>query len=89
MFYKQLSNSYTPISLEKTLLKCSGFDEKPAEITNSCEVPGYPAVKVSAPANFAHFRYYTDIQCKSIIYMLDYNIVLWSIRNKNSEKILR
>ena len=45
--------------------------------------------KVSAPANFAHFRYYTDIQCKSIIYMLDNNIVLWSIRNKNSENIIR
>ena len=46
MFYKQLSNSYGPISPEKTLLKCSRFDEKPAEITNSCEVPGYPAVKL-------------------------------------------
>ena len=48
MFYKQLSNSYGPISPEKTLLKCSRFDEKPAEITNSCEVPGYPAVKLSS-----------------------------------------
>ena len=48
MFYKQLSNSYGPISPEKTLLKCSCFDEKPAEITNSCEVPGYPAVKRSS-----------------------------------------
>ena len=48
MFYKQLSNSYGPISPEKTLLKCSHFDEKPAEITNSCEVPGYPAVKLSS-----------------------------------------
>ena len=38
-----LSNSYGPISPEKTLLKCSHFDEKPTEITNSCEVPGYPA----------------------------------------------
>ena len=25
--------------------------------------------KVSAPANFAHFRYYTNIQCKSIFYI--------------------
>ena len=48
MFYKQFSNSYGPISPEKTLLKCSRFDEKPAEITNSCEVPGYPAVKLSS-----------------------------------------
>ena len=48
MFFKQLSNSYTPITFEKTSLKCSGFDEKPAEITNSCEVPGYPAVKLSS-----------------------------------------
>ena len=48
MFYKQLSNSYGPISPEKTWLKCSRFDEKPAEITNSCEVPGYPAVKLSS-----------------------------------------
>ena len=48
MFYKQLSNSYGPISPEKTLLKWSRFDEKPAEITNSCEVPGYPAVKLSS-----------------------------------------
>ena len=48
MVYKQLSNSYGPISPEKTLLKCSRFDEKPAEITNSCEVPGYPAVKLSS-----------------------------------------
>ena len=46
-------------------------------------------VKVSAPANSAHFRWYTDIQCKRIIYMLDNNIVLWSIRNKTSEKIVR
>ena len=40
MFYTQLPNSYMygPISPEKTLLKCSRFDEKPAEITNSCEV---------------------------------------------------
>ena len=30
------------------LLKCSRFDEKPAESTNSCEVPGYPAVKLSS-----------------------------------------
>ena len=48
MFYKQLSNSYGPISLKKTLLKCSRFDGKPAENTNSCEVPGYPAVKLSS-----------------------------------------
>ena len=48
MFHKQLSNSYGPISPEKTLLKCSRFNEKPAEITNSCEVPGYPAVKLSS-----------------------------------------
>ena len=48
MFYKQLSNSYGPISPEKTLLKWSRFDEKPAEITNSCEVPGCPAVKLSS-----------------------------------------
>ena len=48
MFYNQLSNSYGPISPEKTLLKCSHFDEKPPEITNSCEVPGYPAVKLSS-----------------------------------------
>ena len=48
MFFKQLSNSYGPISREKTLLKCSRFDEKPAEITNSCELPGYPAVKFSS-----------------------------------------
>ena len=51
MFYKQLSNSYGPISPEKTLLKCSHFDQKPAEITditNSCEVPGYPAVELSS-----------------------------------------
>ena len=47
------------------------------------------SLKVSALANFAHFRWYTDIQCKSIIYMLDNNIVLWSIRNKTSEKIVR
>ena len=47
------------------------------------------SLKVSAPANSAHFRWYTDIQCKSIIYMLDNNIVLWSIRNKSSEKIVR
>ena len=46
-------------------------------------------VKVSAPANSAHFRWYTDIQCKSIIYMLDNNIAFWSIRNKTSEKIVR
>ena len=45
--------------------------------------------KVSAPANSAHFRWYTDIQCKSIIYMLDNNIAFWSIRNKTSEKIVR
>ena len=45
--------------------------------------------KVSALANFAHVRYYTDIQCKSIIYMLDSNIVLWAIRIKKSEKIIR
>ena len=43
-----LSNSYGPVSPEKTLLKCSCFDKKPAEITNSCEVPGYPAVKLSS-----------------------------------------
>ena len=46
-----LSNSYGPILPEKTLLKCSCFDEKPAEITDittSCEVPGYPAVKLSS-----------------------------------------
>ena len=48
MFYKQLSNSYGPISPEKTLLKCSCFDEKPAEITNSCEVQGYPVVKLTS-----------------------------------------
>ena len=48
MFYKQLSNSYGLISPEKTLLKCSRFDKKPAEITNNCEVPGYPAVKPSS-----------------------------------------
>ena len=51
MFYKQLSNSYGPISPEKTLLKCSRFDEKSAQITditNSCEVPGYPALKLSS-----------------------------------------
>ena len=48
MFYKLLSNRYGPISLKKTLLKCSHFDEKPAEITNSCEVPGYSAVKLSS-----------------------------------------
>ena len=48
MFYKQLSNSYGPISPQKTWVKCSRFDEKPAEITNSCEVPGYPAVKFSS-----------------------------------------
>ena len=48
MFYKQLSNSYGPISVKKTLLKCSRFDEKPAEITNSCEVLGYPAVKLTS-----------------------------------------
>ena len=48
MFYKQLSNSYGPISPQKTLLKCSCFDGKPAEITYSCEVPGYPAVKLSS-----------------------------------------
>ena len=51
MFYKQLSNSYGPISPEKTLLKCSCFEEKPAEITditNSSEVPGYPAVVLSS-----------------------------------------
>ena len=48
MLYKRLSNSYGPISPEKNLLKCSRFDEKPAEITNSCEVPGYPAVKRSS-----------------------------------------
>ena len=30
-----LSNSYGPVSPEKTLLKCSCFDKKPAEITNS------------------------------------------------------
>ena len=46
-------------------------------------------LKVSAPANSAHFRWYTDIQCKSIIYMLDNNIAFWSIRNKTSEKIVR
>ena len=51
MFYKQLSNSYGLISPEKTLLKCSRFDEKPAEITNSYEVPEYPAVKLSS-SNF-------------------------------------
>ena len=45
---KQLSNGYGPISPEKTLLKCSRFNEKPAEITNSCEVPEYPAVKLSS-----------------------------------------
>ena len=48
---KQLSNGYGPISPEKTLLKCSRFDEKPAEITditNSCKVPGYPAVILSS-----------------------------------------
>ena len=27
---------------------CSCFDEKPAEITNSCKVPGHPAVKLSS-----------------------------------------
>ena len=48
MFYKQLSNSYGPISPQKTWVKCSRFDEKPAEITNSCEMPGYPAVKLSS-----------------------------------------
>ena len=48
MFYKRLSNSYGPISPEKTLLTCSRFEEKPAKITNSCEVPGYPAVKFSS-----------------------------------------
>ena len=48
MFYKQFSNSCGPISPEKTLLKCSRFEEKPAEITNSCKVPGYPAVKFSS-----------------------------------------
>ena len=48
MFYKQFSNSYGQISPEKTLLKGSCFDEKQAEITNSCEVPGYPAVKLSS-----------------------------------------
>ena len=48
MFYKQLSNSYGPISPEKTLLKCSRFDEKPVEITNSCEVQGYPVVKLTS-----------------------------------------
>ena len=48
MFYKQLSNSYGPSSIDKTILKCSRFDEKPAEITNSCEVPAYPAVKLSS-----------------------------------------
>ena len=47
------------------------------------------SLKVSAPANFAHFRWYTDIQCKSIIHMLENNIVLWSVRNKTSEKIVR
>ena len=46
-------------------------------------------VKVSAPANFAHFIRYTDIQYKSIIYMLDHNIVLWSIRSKKKLKIIR
>ena len=37
------------------MLKCSRFDEKPAEITditNSCEVPRYPAVKLSSSTNF-------------------------------------
>ena len=48
MSYKQLSNSYGPISPKKTLLKCSRFDKKPAEITNSCKVSGYPAVKLSS-----------------------------------------
>ena len=37
MFYKQFSNSYGQISPEKTLLKGSCFDEKQAEITNSCQ----------------------------------------------------
>ena len=49
MFYKQLSHSYGPISPKNaSLIKCFCFDEKPAEITNSCEVPGYPAVKLLA-----------------------------------------
>ena len=30
------------------MLKFSHFDEKPAEINNSCEVPGYPTVKLSS-----------------------------------------
>ena len=47
------------------------------------------SLPVSALGNFAYVTYYTDIQCKSIIYMLDSNIVLWSIRNKNSEKMIR
>ena len=46
-------------------------------------------LKVSAPANSAHFGWYTDIQCKSIIYMLDNNIAFWSIRTKTIEKIVR
>ena len=47
-YVNECSTNSFQISPEKTLLKCSRFDEKPAEITNSCEVPGYPVVKLSS-----------------------------------------